>query len=62
MEKKELLDSTCNSNFTLVGLRLDLTSNLSKILPSLMICIWIKELIGNIVTFKNSYSNGAAGK
>lgn len=39
MEKKELFDSTCNSNFTLVGLRLHLMANLSKNPPSLMIYI-----------------------
>lgn len=39
MEKKELFDSTCNSNYTLLGLHLALTANLSKNPPSLMICI-----------------------
>lgn len=39
MEKKELLDSMCYRNFTLVSLPLDSTANLSKNLPWLMICI-----------------------
>lgn len=53
MEKKGLFDDTCHSNLILVGLRLDLIANSLKNPPSLMICIYISKLVGNMVMVKS---------